>query len=162
MFTQVWAYRTGSSHLNWSSRAHLSDQRDKLQSNFSPQIVLFTFLGHLSCSVFLSIFIATEVPNVNCDVSIVCNISLWSVRRKIFASKIRTCDFTKFPPYCLLDWGYRTFLTYQGIFDEIGSEINLVSTYWLHFLGVWSRYRACFLEWGFLLACSHGSKETEY
>ena len=58
--------------------------------NFSPQILVFTFFKrHLFCSVFLSIFMDTEVPKVNCDVSIACNI--WSVQRKIFASKMRTC-----------------------------------------------------------------------
>ena len=30
------------------------DRRDELQSNFLPQILLFTFLRHLFCSVFLS------------------------------------------------------------------------------------------------------------
>ena len=40
---------------------------------------------------------------------------------------------------------------YQGIFSEIESEINLVSADWLELIGVWWRYRGCFLEWGFLL-----------
>ena len=61
--------------------------------NFLPQFLVFTFFKrHLFCSVFLSIFMDTEVPKVNCDVSIACNI--WSVQSKIFASKMRTCDIS--------------------------------------------------------------------
>ena len=32
------------------------------------------FFGHLFCSVFLSIFMDTEVRKVNCNVSMACNI----------------------------------------------------------------------------------------
>ena len=79
-------------------RMALIDRRGCIRMNFRVTFHL-TRIYVFKTSFLFCILIDTYghwIVKINCVVSIACNISLWLVQRKIFASKMRTCDFTKY------------------------------------------------------------------